>query len=249
MKNSQIKILTKGIINGSVGKSSLFMLFALCTLIFFTALPVVAAYFIPNTIISIAVIFVSLAIYALARCAFRSGSGAWFRFYQRKNRTGRVLYWFSPKRALRSMGLYASIFFRKLFWTLILILPGALTVFSFCYLAYDSGIEFNLFLCGIVGGAVLTAVGLLFRFILVQRYFLAQNIFVSDPKIKASQAIRLSREIMNGKLKRTALFKLSFTPWILLCAGVLPAIYVWPYYRQNCALLAGEIKKEIKQTA
>ncbi|MBQ8227585.1 MAG: DUF975 family protein [Clostridia bacterium] len=243
MKSSQIKILTKGIINGNIKKSCLIMFLSLCILIFFTALPVAANYFIASPVINISVILLSLLAFAFARCAFRSGSGAWFRFYERKNRTERFIYWFLPKRVLRSMGFYFSLFVRKLLWTLILILPGMLTLFSFAFLAYDSGLEFNLFLCGIAGGVTMTVVGLMFRFVIVQRYFLAQHIFVSDPKLKINQAIRQSCEMMNGRLKKTALFKLSFTPWFLLCAGILPTLYVWPYYRQSCTLFANEIKQ------
>lgn len=243
MKNSQIKILTKGILNGSVGKSNLFIIGWLCTLIFFTALPVVINKTISSSAVNIIVITATLLIYAFVRCSFRSGSCAWFRFYERKNRIGRVMYWFSPKRCLKSMGLYTALFFRKLMWTIILILPGIFTLFSFGFLAYDTGLEFNLFVCGIAGGALMTVLGLLFRFVIVQKYFLAQNIFVSNPKIKVSQAIKQSNEVMNGKLKKTALFKLSFAPWIFLCIGIFPALYVWPYYRQSCAVFAGEIKK------
>lgn len=243
MKSSTIKITTKGIINGNVMKSSMLLLLSFCTLIFFTALPVVIDFFVASPLINIVASFLSLILFAFCRCAFRSGNGAWFRFYERKNRITRVLYWFSPGRVIRSMTFYFSVFLRKLMWTVAMVLPGVLTLFSFCYLAYDSGIEFNLFLCGIAGGSVLLVVGLLMRFVAVQRFFLAQHIFVSDPKIKSRQAIAKSRELMNGKLKKTALFKLSFAPWILICVGILPIFYVWPYYRQSCTLLAEEIKK------
>ncbi len=243
MKNSQIKILTKGILSSGAGKSWMILLVSLLTLLIFTAVPVTVSSFIENSVINIGVSFFCVFVYWLFRCAFRSGSSAWFSFYKNKNQRGKMIYWFNPKRVIHSFSLYASLFFRKLFWTSLLLLPGILTIFSFCYLAYDTGLEFNLFICGAAGGGLITLAGLLFRFLIVQRYFLAQSLFVSSPGMKASQAIRLSCEIMNGQLKKTALFKLSFMPWFLLCAGILPVFYVWPYYRQSCAVFSREIQK------
>ncbi len=242
MKNSQIKIHTKQMLIGSIAKSGWFIILSLLALAFFTILPVTANHFIRNSSESIIVSVVSMLIYACIRCAFRSGSGAWFGFYKSKNRAEKALYWFAPKRIFRSMGLYSSLFFRKLFWTILFLSPGVITIFAFCYLAYDTGIEFNLFLCGVSGGAVLTILGVVFRFVTVQRYFLAREIFVTDPQITVTGAIRKSCEKMEGKLKRTALFKLSFIPWFLLCIGIFPVLYVWPYYRQSCVLLSEEIK-------
>lgn len=243
MKNSQIKILTKGIINGYVGKSFLLLLAGILILLVFTAIPVAINYLTVNPIISLVGVSLSLLLSAFLWSAFCSGSSAWFCFYKRKSRTKNVLFWFAPKRAAKSFVFYSILFFMKLFWTILTLSPGVITIFSFVFLAYDAGLEFNLFLCGISGGIILLLTGVAFRFVIVQKYFLAKNIFVSDPRITAAEAIRKSCEGMNGKLKKAALFKLSFAPWFLLCIGVLPAVYVWPYYRQSCALLAGEINK------
>ncbi len=245
MKNSQIKILTKGIINGTVKKSFLLLLFGCFALAAFTAIPVLINQFVSDEIISIAAVFLSVIIFAFFCCAFGAGSNAWFCFYKRENRAGRVIYWFWPKNNFKAFRLYSSLFFIKLLWTILMLLPGTIVIFSFCYLAYDTGLEFNLFACGIIGGVVLSLLGLIFRFIILQRYFMAQYFFVSDPKIKINQAIRKSCEVMNGKLKKTALFKLSFIPWILLCVGIFPLLYVWPYYRQSCILFANEIKQTV----
>lgn len=242
MKFSQIKILTKGIINGNIVKSFWFIFWGLLFWLILTVIPVLINRFITNSAISLALTIVSLLVLAFLRSAFNSGSSAWFCFYKKKSRVNNVLYWFVPKRVFKSFGLYSMLFLLKAFWTILTLLPGVITVFSFCYLAYDAGLEFNLFLCGISGGTILMLAGLIFRFLIVQKYFLAENIFVSDPKVTPFEAIHKSSEKMNGKLKKTALFKLSFAPWFLLCAGILPVVYVWPYYRQSCAVLAGELK-------
>lgn len=243
MKNSQIKILTKGVLNGNVAKSASFLILSVCSVIVFTAISFAINYYVSDPVVCVAAAVVTLAVFAFVRCGFGAGGNAWFSFYKRKNRAGRAIYWFAPKNNFKAFRLYCALFFVKLFWTILMLLPGATVAFSFCYLAYDAGIEFNLFLCGIAGGGALMATGLIFRFLIVQKYFLAKNILIENPKVSVTEAIRQSCEKMNGKLKRTAFFKLSFAPWFLACAGILPIIYVWPYYRQSCALFAGEIRK------
>ena len=43
------------------------------------------------------------------------------------------------------------------------------------------------------------------------------------------------------ELTELFLFKLSFLPWLLLCAAILPTLYVIPYYKQSvtCRFLGG----------
>ena len=243
MKNSQIKILTKGVLNGNVAKSASFLLISMCVAVVFTAIPFLINLYVSEPAVCIGAVAASLAVLLFVRCGFAAGSNAWFSFYKRKNRVGRAIFWFAPRNNFKAFRLYAALFFAKLFWTILLLLPGVAGVFSFCYLAYDTGIEFNLFLCGIVGGGILAASGLIFRFIIVQKYFLAKSILTENPSVSAIEAIRQSCEKMNSKLKKTAFFKLSFTPWILTCVGIVPIFYVWPYYRQSCAIFAGEIRK------
>ncbi len=243
MKNSQIKILTKGIINGNIGKSMLILCLFISFVIFFTALPYLVGVFVSDPIVSLLILSVVLVLNCFAYSAFRSGSCAWFQFHDRQNKAARTFFWFSPKRCVKSTGLYTSLFFRKLMWTVILLLPGAFTAISFVLLALDTGIEFNLFLCGIIASGVMMLLGLLFRFFIVQKYFLAQYLLVSDPKMKVRNAIKMSCEIMNGRLKKTALFKLSFIPWFALCAAIFPTVYVWPYYKQSCVLYSKELTK------
>lgn len=243
MKNSQIKILTKGVLNGNVVKSASFLLVNFCAVIVFTAIPFLVNLYVSNPMVCAAAVMTSLAVFVFVRCGFGAGTDAWFSFYKRKNRAGRAIFWLAPKNNFKAFRLNIALFFAKLFWTNLMLLPGAAVVFSFCYLAYDAGIEFNLFLCGIAGGGVLITTGLIFRFLVVQKYFLAKSILIENPRLSAVEAIRRSCEVMNGNLRKTALFKLSFAPWILACVGILPIIYVWPYYRQSCALFAGEIRK------
>lgn len=243
MKFSQIKKTAKNTLSGNIRKILIYILFSIILTAVFTFIPIIVSSFVSAEIIVASVTGGSLLLYWIFRCAVRSGTVAWFSFYKRKNRLERALYWLRPGQASGSVRLRLSLLFRKAGWSFLLVFPGIFTVFSFCLLAFDSGLEFNLFLCGIIGGAVMLLLGLIMRFIIVQRYFLSEYIFIQSPDIKIKKAISLSKEKMNGRLKKTALFKLSFLPMMLLCIGIFPSFYVWPYYRQSCAVLAGELKK------
>ncbi len=242
MKFSQIKILTKGILNGKTKSFSPFILGAILTVVLFTALSFAITLITSNSIIIIIGITLLSLVYFMLISGFRSGSLAWFHFYKSHNKSRRSLFWFSPKRELKSTAFYFNIFLRKLLWTAFLALPGGFTLFSFVLLAMDGGIEFNLFLCGVIGGTLMLLLGLVFRFIIIQKYFLASFYLIENPKIKINEAIKKSVSAMNGKLKKTALFKLSFTPWFSLCLSLFPIIYVLPYYKQSCFIYANELK-------
>ncbi len=244
MKFSQIKILTKGILNGNIKSFSPFILGGLLSVIIFTAISFLLTLFTSSPIIIISAVAIFTFIYFLLISGFRSGSLAWVHFHNSKSRARRSLFWFSPKRELKSTLFFFNLFIRKLFWTALMLLPGGFTLFSFVLLAMDTGIEFNLFLCGIVGAALMLLAGLVFRFIILQKYFLAPYFFIENPKIKINDAIAQSISAMNGKLKKTALFKISFTPWFSLCLSLFPIIYVLPYYKQSCLIYANELKSD-----
>lgn len=241
MKTSQIKKEAGKILSGNIKKSALFILFPVVLTGVFTVFPVLINAYITEPITGILLAGSATVIYVLLRRVIRLSSLAWFVFIKKKNRLVKSLYWMSPKRAMKFVGMRLSLFIRKAGWSFAFLFPGIFTILTFCILAYDSGFEFNLFLCGIIGGAVMLFTGLAFRFVILQRYFMAEYLLVSDPKIKVRDAVSQSKEIMNGRLKKTAFFKLSFVPWFVLCAGILPVFYVWPKYRQSCALLAKEL--------
>ncbi len=238
MKFSQIKILSKGILNGNIINFFIFILVGVFIVALFSILTYCLGALVTNPIVAVAGVVSVSTVYFLFISALRSGSTAWFRFYNSQTRAKRCIFWFNPKRTLKSTALYFSLFVRKLMWTVFLLLPGSVTVTSFVLLALDGGIEFNLFLCGICGGAIMLLAGLAVRFIVIQKYFLASLILIENPKIKANSAIKESVSKMNGKLKKTAAFKLSFTPWFSICVGILPIIYVLPYYKQGCLMYA-----------
>lgn len=253
MKGSQIKILSKGIISGRLKGSNILLFLMILNAALFTVLPflinLLTDGYSPKVkmISCVCAAAVILLLNMLAFSSFGAGSCAWFLFYNKKNRLGRTVFWFKPFRSFKAAGLYVSLFLRKALITGAFLLPGAVTLASFVILAMNGGVEFNLFLAGISGAAAMLIIGALFAFICVQRYFLTPYIVASNPKIKIKDAVSQSKILMNGRMKKTAGFKLSFMPWFILCAAVLPIYYVWPYYKQSCAVYAKQAVNHASQ--
>ena len=244
MKGSQIKILSKGIISGRLKGSNILLFLMILNAALFTVLPFIInlltdGYSPKIKMIScVCAAAVILLFNMLAFSSFSAGSCAWFWFYNKKNRLGRTVFWFKPFRSFKAARLYVSLFLRKLLIACAFLLPGVGVLLSFVILAMNGGIEFNLFLAGVSGAAAMLILGSIFAFICTQRYFLTPYIVAANPKIKIKDAVSQSKILMNGRMKKTAGFKLSFMPWFILCAAVFPIYYVWPYYKQSCAVYA-----------
>lgn len=250
MKISQIKKVSRKIIKGNVLKSSkLLMLFA-GGFVLFSALPfAVELYFKENrtTVLSILAAVFILNIISLS--SFRTGSRAWFLLYNRKKRGAKTVYWFRLSKALKSTGLYISLFIKKLIWTAAFVSPGAVMISAAVIIAMNGGMEFNIFASWIIGGAVLAVTGMIFLGIFKQRFFLVPYLKAADPTMKNREIFRKSRTLMNMNLKKAAMLKISFLPWLLICVTVVPSAYVWAYYSQSCAVMADEIIKSQKEKA
>ena len=50
-----------------------------------------------------------------------------------------------------------------------------------------------------------------------------------QPELEAMEALRASKELMDGHKLEYLLLQLSFLPWMLLCVFILPMFYVVPY--------------------
>lgn len=177
-------------------------------------------------------------------CVFYStvsvGEEAWYsgRMTRKKNCTKRFIYWFRPKNSFKAFRLKSTLFFLKLFWTLVFLLPAAIIFSIILITAFSGGIEiyFFLSLCG--GAAVLLITGLIFRFIMIQRYFLAGFIIAENPNNNVMQTISQSKNLLDGQLFTVIKFKLTFFPFFLLSLLIVPIFFVYPHYKQSRSILA-----------
>lgn len=139
------------------------------------------------------------------------------------------------KRLLRSSVLATALFTLRLLWlAAYMLLPAAAFVALWGFLSYSS---LNLRAATVLaaGAAALTIIGLGFWLLTIQRYACAVFYLAVSPDITVRSALEKSRAVMEGRCLRMLAFKASFLPWFVLCAAVLPAGYVLPYYRQSLA--------------
>ena len=72
-------------------------------------------------------------------------------------------------------------------------------------------------------------------------------IMAENPEMKGTEAITLSRKLMNGNKWRAFCFDLSFIGWFLLAiisCGIVGVFYTSPYYNCACAEFYKAVKEE-----
>lgn len=244
--------LNKGhyLVSFSIPVYALFSLAVFCVLPYFglslfklfkIKLDGISTYLFPSlcTVIMLTVTFAFMMIFS----SVSMGEKAWYsgRLTRKKQCGKRLRFWFVPKHAFRAMRLQLLLFLIKLLWTVALLSPAALAAAGIISLAYTGGVEIYLFLSLAGGGLLLLTAGLIFRFIIIQRYFLAPYLMAQNPKLKPIQAVRQSKNLLDGHVFRIIRFKLKYFPSFLLYPLIFPSIFFYPDYKQGCSLIAKEI--------
>ena len=78
-------------------------------------------------------------------------------------------------------------------------------------------------------------------------YRLVPYLMAENPDLQGTEAITLSRKLMNGNKWKAFCFDLSFIGWFILSivtCGLLAIFYVVPYYNCSCAELYKAIRDE-----
>ena len=163
------------------------------------------------------------------------------RMRKKKNCLKRFIFWFNPERSTKAFVLKLLLFALKSMWSIIFLLPFTVTAAFIFAVAFSGGIEVYLLLSLTCGALILLITGLVFRFIFVQRYFLAEFILTEDPSLKPLQCIKRSKNIIDGHLFSVIRFKLSFLPLFISCILIIPSIFVYPHYKQCRTIIAKEL--------
>lgn len=180
-------------------------------------------------------------------CVFYStvsiGEEAWYsgRLTGKKNGFKRFIYWFSFRNSFKAFRLRATVFLLKLFWSIVFLLPSLLTFSVVFVTAFSGGIETYLFLSMTAGSIILLIIGLIFRFIVIQRYFLAEFILAENPHNQVIQTIKQSKNLIDGQIFTVVKFKLTFLPLALPCLFLIPLFFIYPHYKQSRSILANEL--------
>lgn len=257
MKSSEIKKYGKKIIFGKRKSAIMINLFPLIFCVIMTlivygivSLSQSASNWVTNgtgrlgVFAATAVILFALSVFTL--CAYSStsvGEKAWYGGLtaSKKNYTRRFLFWFKPKFSLRALRFKFTLTLLKATLIFFYTLPAVIIFWTIFYLAQTGGLELYLFFSLVGGGLLLGICGLSFAFVAIQRYFLAEYIFSSDPKMTVLTAIAQSKNLLDGHILEIVRFKLSFFPWFIGCLLIFPAIYFVPYYKASCSLVAKQI--------
>ncbi len=176
-------------------------------------------------------------------CTVSIGEEAWYsgRLTGKKNGFKRFLYWFRFKNSFKAFRLRSTVFLLKLFWSIVFLLPSLLTFSVVFVTAFSGGIEIFLFLMMTAGAIIMLITGLIFRFIAIQRYFLAEFILAENPQNKVLQTIRQSKNLIDGQIFTVVKFKLAFLPFVLPCLFLIPLFFIYPHYKQSRSILAKEL--------
>lgn len=139
--------------------------------------------------------------------------------------------------ALKACELSVRLFFLKLFWFAVFETVPVAAVVAFVYHNYYYAVSLRAAYAVLTCLSFLAAVGLIFYSVFVQRYSKTWFYLACYRDFTAGDAITESVRKTQNKLADIFFFKLSFTPWLLLCIGILPVFYVVPYYKQSLTCL------------
>ena len=150
---------------------------------------------------------------------------------------------FSSRQYFRALSLQIHILGRMILWALLYFaLPIVVLGASLWVLDYGP-YYMNLDMCYVIGSMGLMFTVLLtvffgfFYAVAMQKFFLARY-YVTNENLGVWEALKKSRHATRGKRGEILLFRLSFLPWFLSCALVLPCLYVQPYYEISAMLFA-----------
>lgn len=251
MKNALIKQESKAFIKGKRVKALSIILFLLIFCIVMTAVDF-GIIFIADILrhlggaatiaLSAALVLISFSV-LLVYSSVSVGEKAWYGGItsNKRNFSKRFFFWLKPKNSLRAFRFKALLFLLKSMWAVVFFLPSAILAWSVYYLSGTGGLELYLFISLSVGTFLLTTSGALFYFIAMQKYFIAEYLFSSNPKLGALTAIKQSKNLLDGHIYEIVRFKLSFLPWFFSCIFIFPVFYFLPYYKESCCVVAKRI--------
>lgn len=140
-------------------------------------------------------------------------------------------FFFGFGRYFKAVYLTVSLFIKKLLWSIVFLsLPIAAIVGGFVWRERASrDIELLLSHGLRISGIALLLIMSLLLAVWLNRYYLAEYIFVSEDKISPRRAVRLSVMLTKGRRWEFFMLELSFLGWRILNIAILPMLYSVPY--------------------
>lgn len=152
--------------------------------------------------------------------------------FTREFNMNNLFYYFGSGKYHRALHLNLSFAIRLMFPAVLFYLP-LFAYYIFCFAYMDSFVGTMLykdfeFILMIMSSILLIIYSL--------KYFLVLTMFCNDDSIEARDLFRMSKEIMRDQKGSATKLFFSFTPWMLLCLLILPALYVVPYMTQSLCI-------------
>ena len=164
----------------------------------------------------------------------------------RKRGLQTVFSWYAPKKAVRAFFVCVTLTVIKSAVYILFCLPGLALAAGGVYMLFSTSVSLSLAVIIFTGSAILLLMGAVFAFCAVQRYAVVPYIVALRPETRVRSAISASARIMQGRYVSLAAFKLSFLPWLIACVLIVPAFFVWPYYKQAYAIWVLETVQSVK---
>lgn len=133
----------------------------------------------------------------------------------------------------KSLLFYPLLLCLKLFWLLVFEAAPVLSATAFYFYLVGNSLSFKAFVVICAGIIILAVIGLGFYSVFIQRYSKAAFYLACYEDFSAFDAIGESVRKTRDSLTDILLFKLGFLPWFLLCIGIVPMLFVIPYYKQS----------------
>ena len=151
-----------------------------------------------------------------------------------------LFYYYSKlKLILLSWNISIQIFFRKLFWAIIIFLPSVIIGTLSTYLIYTDISQYKVLMSfGYILCICLAVISIITCMIFFKRYSLIRYLMISGECTKVRNAVKVSTKIMKGKKFNYLIFLLSFLGWILSCVFIIPIFFVLPYIKMSMNLYA-----------
>lgn len=247
MTITDIKKKAAKLIKNNYKDINLITILILLSLIIFAILPFIIIntknILIVNSELIISLLSLIGLIYLFIANSYFAGEKSWYSGQINGSKLGlkRLFFWFKPLYSIKASIFKIYLYLIKTINTIIFITPSLLLFSALLLLAFSGGIEIWIFITLLIGGAILLFFGLIYAFIFNQRYFLAEYLYINNPKLSVIQVINRSKNLLDGHIFNVVKFKISFLPHMILCLLIIPIFVIGPYYKQSCSIIAKEL--------
>lgn len=152
--------------------------------------------------------------------------------FTREFNMNNLFYYFGSGKYHRAVHLNLSFAIRLMFPAVLFFLP-LFAYYIFCFAFMDAFVGTVLYKDF---EFILTIMSSILLIIYSLKYFLVMTMFCTDDSIEARDLFRMSKEIMKDQKGDATKLFFSFTPWMLLCLLIIPALYVVPYMTQSLCI-------------